>query len=112
MSFLDRFRKQEPQELTPVRALDILKRRGFWGALPGTKAADKSRAHLFPYADAVGFAVDADPTIPDDQKPVLVINSAQDLEMFQDPTMLADAVKVGYCSPEVKGRRFVVVPRA
>lgn len=110
MSFLDRFRKQEPQELTPARALDILKRRGFWEAVPGTKAALNPRL-FFPHHAAVGFAVDADPNIPDDQKPILVINSQQDLELFQDPAELDKAVRVGYCSQKIKGRRFVVVPR-
>ena len=109
-SFLDRFRTPAPQELTAARALEILKRRGFWEALPGTKAALNPRL-FFPHHAAVGFAVDADPAIPDDQKPVLVINSQQDLELFQDPRELAKAVEVGYCSGKVKGRRFLVVPR-
>jgi len=110
MSWLDKFRKKDPSELTPDRALAIVKERGYWEPNPGSKAATNPRLY-FPHHDALAFAVDGDPTLPDDKRQVLVIFSAQDLEMFRDPAMLARAVDLGYASPRLKGKTFQVVDK-
>jgi len=111
MGFLERFRKaKEPGAMSEDRAIEFLKARGYWEPLPGTKGAGNPKLH-FPYADAIAFAIDSDPKFSDDNRPVHVINSEQDYEMYRDPALLDKALATGYCSQRLKGRRFVVVPR-
>jgi len=110
MSWLDRFRKQEPSELTKERAMTILKSRGFWEPASGTRAALNPKL-FFPYSEAIAFAIDSDATIPDDRRQVLLIHGEQDFEMYSDPKIMAEAIAVGYCTPKHKGHRFVVVRR-
>ena len=110
MSWLDRFRKQEPSELTTERAMAILKSRGFWEPAPGTRAALNPKL-FFPYSEAIAFAIDSDATLPDDRRQVLVIHSEQDVEIYSHPEVMAKAIEVGYCVPRHKDKRFVVVRR-